>query len=84
MPLLQTKLYCPPPRPNLVQRSRLLDRLDEDKARRLTLISAPAGFGKSTLISAWIAQTDQLAAWLALDEDDNELTVFLSYLVAAF
>jgi LuxR family maltose regulon positive regulatory protein len=83
MPLLQTKLYVPPPRPNLVQRGHLLDRLRKEGARRLTLISAPAGFGKTTLVSAWVAQTVQAAAWLALDADDNDFSSFLTYLVAA-
>ena len=57
-PLLTTKLHIPPPRPGLVQRPRLLQRLDEGLAlgHRLTLISAPAGFGKTTLLSEWIAQ----------------------------
>jgi LuxR family maltose regulon positive regulatory protein len=55
-PLLQTKLYIPPPRPNLVSRPGLIERLDEGLrlSRRLTLVSAPAGFGKTTLVTEWI------------------------------
>ncbi|MBN8634391.1 MAG: AAA family ATPase [Anaerolineae bacterium] len=87
-PLLTTKLYRPPPRPNLVVRSRLFARLDEGLRRKLTLISAPAGFGKTTLISAWVAACAQreprvAAAWLALEEDDHDVLRFLTYLIAA-
>ena len=82
-PILATKLYIPPPRPGVVPRPRLTDRLNEGLHRRLTLISAPAGFGKTTLISEWIAGCGRPAAWLSLDEGDNDTTRFLSYLVAA-
>ena len=54
-PVLVTKLYIPPPRPNVVPRPRLIARLNEGLHRKLTLISAPAGFGKTTLVSAWVA-----------------------------
>jgi LuxR family transcriptional regulator, maltose regulon positive regulatory protein len=83
LPLLQTKLYAPPLRLHLVPRNHLLDRLRNNAARPLTLVCAPAGFGKSTLVSAWIAQSDQPVAWLALDDDDNDPTRFLTYLIAA-
>jgi len=83
LPLLQTKLYILPPPPHLVPRDHLIDRLQDNGARRLTLISAPAGFGKTTLVSAWIAQSDQPVAWLALGEDANDPTRFLTYLIAA-
>jgi len=53
-PLLATKLYMPPARPNAVQRPRLFERLNEGLHRKLTLISAPAGFGKTTLVSEWV------------------------------
>ena len=82
-PILATKLYIPPPRPGVVPRPRLTDRLNEGLQRRLTLISAPAGFGKTTLISEWIAGCGRPAAWLSLDEGDNDPTRFLAYLVAA-
>src|SRR5215216_4388885 len=58
-PLLATKLYIPPPRPNVVLRSRLIERLSAGLHRKLTLISAPAGFGKTTLVSSWINQKDE-------------------------
>ena len=54
-PILATKLYIPPPRPRVVRRPRLIARLNEGLARKLTLISAPAGFGKTTLVSEWIS-----------------------------
>src|SRR5258708_6809422 len=83
MPILATKLYIPPLRPNVVRRPRLLERLNEGLHRNLTLISAPAGFGKTTLVSEWVEGIDQPAAWLSLDEGDNDPTRFLTYLVAA-
>jgi len=81
-PILATKLYIPPPRPKAVQRTRLITRLAE--ATNVTLISAPAGFGKTTLVSEWAASgKGHRVAWLALDEGDNEPTRFLAYVIAA-
>jgi LuxR family maltose regulon positive regulatory protein len=82
-PILATKLYIPPLRPNVVIRPRLLERLNEGLHRKLTLISAPAGFGKTTLVSEWVEGIEQPTAWLSLDEGDNDPTLFLTYLVAA-
>lgn len=82
-PLLTTKLYMPPIRPELVPRPHLLERLNEGLHRRLILISAPAGFGKTTLVSAWIKDSGMPAAWISLDESDNDPARFLAYLVAA-
>ena len=82
-PILATKLYVPPHQPKVVLRSRLIERLNEGLDHRLTLISAPAGFGKSTLLSEWLAGSDRPAAWLSLEEGDNDPTRFLAYLVAA-
>lgn len=81
--ILATKLYTPPPRPRIVLRPRLIERLNESLQRKLTLISASAGFGKTTLVSEWIASCGRPAAWLSLDEGDNDPTRFLTYLVAA-
>ena len=81
--ILATKLFIPPPQPKVVLRPRLIERLNEGLRRRLTLISAPAGFGKTTLLSGWLAGCGQPAAWLSLDEGDNDPTRFLAYLVAA-
>ena len=84
-PILATKLYIPPPRPKIVLRPRLIERLNEglSAGRKLTLISAPAGFGKTTLVSEWVAGCERPVAWLSLDEGDNDPTRFLTYLVAA-
>ncbi len=82
-PLLLTKLYVPPPRPKIVLRPRLIERLNEGMHCKLALISAPAGFGKTTLVSEWAAVCDRPVAWLSLDEGDNDPTSFLTYLVAA-
>jgi LuxR family transcriptional regulator, maltose regulon positive regulatory protein len=84
-PLLLTKLFIPPPRPGIVQRPRLIERLNEgiSSGRKLTLISAAAGFGKTTLVSEWIAGCGLPAAWLSLDEGDNDPTRFLTYFIAA-
>jgi LuxR family maltose regulon positive regulatory protein len=83
LPILATKLYVPPRRPNVVLRSRLLERLNAGLHRKLTLISAPAGFGKTTLLSEWVADCQRPAAWLSLDAGDNDPVGFLTYLVAA-
>jgi len=114
-PLLQTKLYIPPPRPDLVLRPHLIERLNEGLHRKLTLISAPAGFGKTMLVSEWLShfrfaisdtsttlstsfgldglkensiqnpqsKIQNRVAWLSLNETDNDLTRFFSYLLAA-
>jgi len=91
-PLLTTKLYIPPPRPALVPRPRLVERLNAglDTACRLMLVSAPAGFGKTTLLSEWIYSVETaeqaiptLFAWLSLDKGDNDPARFWTYVVAA-
>src|SRR4030065_922365 len=86
--ILATKLYIPPPRPKVVLRPRLVERLNAGLHHKLTLISAPAGFGKTTLVSEWVAGSERLepkvrAAWLSLDKADNDPTRFLAYLIAA-
>src|SRR5436309_4387244 len=85
-PILATKLYIPRLRPNVVIRPRLLERLNEGLHRKLTLIAAPAGFGKTTLVSEWVEGIERpraRSAWLSLDEGDNDPARFLAYLVAA-
>lgn len=81
--LLSTKLFIPKPRPNLVSRPRLIEQLNDGLHKKLTLISAPAGFGKTTLVSKWVDSYKRPVAWLSLDKDDSDLRRFLSYLVAA-
>ncbi len=84
-PILATKLYIPPPRPQLVLRPHLIEQLNKGllSGRKLTLISASAGFGKTTMVSEWIASCGQPVAWLSLDEGDNDPARFLIYLVTA-
>ncbi len=81
--MLVTKLYAPPPRASVVLRPRLIEQLNAGLQRKLTLISAPAGFGKTTLVSEWMANHKRPVAWLSLDEKDSDPTRFLAYLVAA-
>lgn len=82
--ILMNKVYTPPPaRLSLVPRPRLSERLSEALHRRLTLISAPAGFGKSTLVSEWVVRCGRPVAWLSLDEAERDSTRFLTYLLAA-
>jgi LuxR family maltose regulon positive regulatory protein len=84
-PVLATKLYIPPPRSKVVLRPRLLQRLNEGLRRTsgVTLISASAGFGKTTLVSEWVARCEDSVAWLSLDEGDGDPSRFLVHLVAA-
>jgi LuxR family maltose regulon positive regulatory protein len=72
--LLQTKLFAPPTRTKLVPRPRLIAKLNSGLDGKLSLISAPAGFGKTTLVMDWLSQTERPFVWLSLDEDDNDLT----------
>ncbi len=83
--LLRTKLYIPPLRPNLVPRPRLFEQLNQglQPGHKLTLISAPAGFGKTTLLADWARTTDRRVSWLHLDPADNERARFLAYLVTS-
>ena len=81
--LLRTKLHRPRVTADLVHRPRLKERLNSSLDRPLTLVAAPAGFGKSTLLSAWLETLDRPHAWLSLDESDNDLGVFLAYFLAA-
>jgi LuxR family transcriptional regulator, maltose regulon positive regulatory protein len=83
-PILATKLYIPPPRSKIVLRPHLIERLNEglSSGSKLILISASAGFGKTTLVSEWIASCGRSVAWLSLDEGDNDPTRFLTYFIA--
>jgi len=82
--LIATKLHIPPTRLTLVRRQRLIEQISNGLQLKLTLISAPAGFGKTTLAAFSIANCGLETAWLSLDKDDNQVERFLSYLVAAF
>ncbi len=81
--ILTTKLYIPPPPLRVVPRLRLIERLNSGLDHKLTLVSAPAGFGKTTLLSAAVGTCEQPVAWLSLDEADNDPSRFLTHLVAA-
>ena len=86
-PMIATKLYVPKLRRGLVARPRLLERLRRGEESRLTLVSAPAGFGKTTLLAEWLGETpgdDRSVAWLSLDPSDSEPSSFWTYVVAAF
>jgi LuxR family transcriptional regulator, maltose regulon positive regulatory protein len=83
MPILATKLAVPALRSKLVLRPRLIERLGETLHARLTLVSAPAGFGKTTLVAGWVALAGTPTAWLSLDEAESDLNRFLLYVVAA-
>ncbi len=82
-PLLETKLHAPWRRRGVVERRRLTDRLADAKLPMLTLLSAPAGFGKSTLLAEWLCVDDRSTAWLSLDASDNDPALFWSYVIAA-
>ena len=85
-PLVETKLYLPMPRRRLVTRPRLSGRLSRGSDARLILISAPAGFGKTTLLTAWLAAMDtetRSVAWLSLDESDRQPATFWTYVITA-
>ena len=84
-PLLTTKLFVPTPRPSLIYRPHLVQRLDDalQQGQPLTLVSAPAGYGKTTLASAWLQSSGHACAWVSLDEGDNDPATFLSYCIAA-
>jgi len=88
-PLLETKLFVPRPRRGLVARPRLSERLDRGGASKLMLVSAPAGFGKTTLLAEWLAAgpaaptSQRYAAWLSLEKSDNDPASFWTYVIAA-
>jgi LuxR family maltose regulon positive regulatory protein len=81
--ILNTKLFIPRPRTNLVSRPRLINRLNAGQDKKLTLIAAPAGFGKTTLLSEWIPRSPHCVTWLSLDEGDNSPSRFWMYFIAA-
>jgi LuxR family maltose regulon positive regulatory protein len=83
MRLVATKLLVPPARPGQVTRARLLRLLDAALTRPLTLVTAPAGFGKTTLVGAWLRESVAQSAWLMLDEEDDVPGRFLDYLITA-
>lgn len=81
--LLTTKLFTPAPRQNFINRRHILERLDQALTHNLTLIAAPPGYGKTTLLSIWARKRDIPVAWLSLDSEDNDPSLFFQYLIAA-
>ena len=82
-PLLKTRLYIPSTRSDMVSRPRLIERLNAGLDRKLTLVSAPAGFGKTTLVGEWLSGVERSSTWLSLDEGDNDLARFFTHVIAA-
>ena len=83
IPIISPKLHIPPSRLLLVSRDRLLEELNEGLHRKLTLISAPAGYGKTTLLSEWAAGCQWRLGWITLAAADNDTERFLAYLISA-
>src|ERR1700682_4292313 len=81
--LLASKLHVPQLRVGLVARPHVFELLEQGRSRALTLISAPAGSGKTTILSSWLRDAEVLAAWLSLDSYDNDLHRFWAYVLAA-
>ena len=81
--LLTTKLYTPTPRQNFISRVPILERLDQALTHKLTLVAAPPGYGKTTLLSIWVRERDIPVSWLSLDSEDNDPSLFFQYLIAA-
>ena len=80
--MLLTKLHIPPAGNNIVHRTALFEKLNSGLQRRLILVSAPAGYGKTTLLSDWICQYKIPVAWISLDNNDNDPAVFISYVIS--
>jgi LuxR family maltose regulon positive regulatory protein len=83
MNLLRAKLTPPRLRPSLIERVALIDRLNQGLSSDVTLITAPAGYGKTTLVAEWAAQATLPVAWLTVDAKDNDATTFVTYFIAA-
>ena len=83
IPLLATKLFVPSIRPRLVERPQLLGKLDETENSKLVLVTAPAGYGKTTMIASWLAKRNRSVAWVSLDHSENDPLMFLAYVVGA-
>lgn len=83
MDILKTKLHPPRAQGAVVQRLDLIESLNLGRTKKVTLVCAPAGYGKSLLVSEWLKDSQDLSAWFSLDEEDNDLRCFLKYLSAA-
>ena len=83
LPIVRAKLHAPPTTPDLVCRDRLLELVSASAGRSFTLVSAPAGYGKSTLVAHWLRTADVASTWFSIEESDNDVRQFLTYLIAA-
>ena len=83
IPILRTKLHRPSPDESLIHRARLEQILEEGKIKPLTLVSAPAGYGKSVLVSQWLESCEWPSSWVSLEATDGELATFVRYFIAA-
>ena len=81
--LVVSKLRCPQPRPGTVRRSSLIGRLADDGPGPIVSVVAPAGYGKTTLLSQWAERNDQAFAWVSVDDQDNDPKVLLTYVAKA-
>jgi ATP/maltotriose-dependent transcriptional regulator MalT len=81
--IIRTKLHQPPIHENHIHRERLLDRLDQRLQRSITLVAAPAGYGKTTMVSCWLKANSSPSAWISLEKNDNDLRLFLNYFLTA-
>ena len=82
--ILPTKIFVPSTRQETVLRARLIKLIEDDFKEKIIVVTAPAGFGKTTLVCNWIGQYNYSTAWYSIDESDNEISIFISYLTAAF
>ncbi len=80
--ILKTKLFMPPLREGMISRLRLIEQINNGIKKKVVFVSAPAGFGKSSLMVEWVAQTKMPVAWVSLDKSENDPINFLSYLVS--
>ena len=80
--MLRTKLNKPTPISKLIFRKEIIDKLENVNEKKLTLVSAPAGYGKSTIISQWINQCNLSYSWYSIDKSDNDIVTFLKYTIA--
>ena len=83
LPLLQTKLHRPPIAGHIIPRAQLIEELEKGAVKPVTLIAAPAGYGKSILASQWLEISEIPGAWVSLDQHDNDLRLFLEYILEA-
>lgn len=83
-PLLQSKLFAPTLRHKLVSRSRLLKQLDSYAGKKLVLVTSPAGFGKTTLVTSWLDSQEEKVIWISLDKNDNAIPLYISLVIEAF